>query len=301
MQNQRLKGHADGSRSGKGLARMRPGLLAVLLGLGAGLAHAGAQLQIEEILARNAQARGGVETWRKVETLTMSGKMDAGRVRPVPTDELVEVSRGRMALKSVVRIRHGKPPTAAVAQEKIVQLPFSMEMKRGHKVRLELQFDGKTAVQVFDGSHGWEKRPWLAQADAQPYSAQEERMAAQEQELDGFLIDHAAKGTQVSLEGMDKIEGRDAYRLKLTLKGGEVRHVWLDAGTFLEIQIDGKRRMDGKDKPVFTVLKDYRKVDGVLLPFATETRVEGVPDAQRIVLEHVAVNEAVADMHFLKP
>jgi len=39
-----------------------------------------------------------------------------------------------------------------------VQLPFVMEMKRGRKTRLEIEFANDKAVQVYDGANGWKLR-----------------------------------------------------------------------------------------------------------------------------------------------
>jgi hypothetical protein len=65
------------------------------------------------------------------------------------------------------------------------------------------------------------------------------------------LVDYAAKGTRIDLDGIEKVDGRDAYKLKLTLKNGEAMHVWIDAETFLEAKIEGTpRRLDGKYHPV---------------------------------------------------
>ena len=35
---------------------------------------------------------------------------------------------------------------------------------------------------------------------------------------DGYLVDYAAKGSKVDLDGMEKVEGHDAYKLKVTTK-----------------------------------------------------------------------------------
>ena len=81
----------------------------------------------------------------------------------------------------------------------------------------------------------------------------------------------------MELEGTEQVEGRDAHKLKLTLKDGQVRHVWIDAQTFLEVKMDGSpRRLDGKDHAVETYFRDYRSVDGLMVPYVGETRVEGV-------------------------
>ncbi len=51
-----------------------------------------------------------------------------------------------------------------------VYLPFLMELKRPRKMRFELQFNGQTAVQVFDGTNGWKLRPFLNRHVVEPYT-----------------------------------------------------------------------------------------------------------------------------------
>ena len=43
---------------------------------------------------------------------------------------------------------------------------------------------------------------------------------------------------------MEKVEGRDTYKLKLTMKNGAALHVWIDAETFPEAKIEGQRCAD---------------------------------------------------------
>src|SRR5207302_3232127 len=124
------------------------------------------------------------------------------------------------------------------AAEKQVQLPFVLEMKRPDKSRIELEFAGKTAVQVFDGKNGWMKRPYLNRDTWEPFSAEQTKSSAGQWDLEGPLVDSAAKGTKVALEGIDPVEGKDAYRLKLTMKSGEVQHVWIDAHSYLDVKVE---------------------------------------------------------------
>lgn len=185
----------------------------------------------------------------------------------------------------------------------MVQLPFVMELKRPNRMRLELKFNGATAVQTFDGSSGWKLRPWLGKgaAEPQPLDREELRQAAAQQQLDGFLVDYTAKGSRIALDGVEAVDGREAYKLKVTLKSGEVRHVWVDGASFLEVQVDGQRRMDGKPKTMLTALQDYRRVDGLMMPHRLSTRVAGARDAQTIVVSRVDINPALPDERFAKP
>ena len=215
----------------------------------------------DALIQKNVAARGGAAKWRQVSTLEIQGNMDAG---------------------------------------KGVQLPYTMELKRGRKVRVEIAFQGKKAVQMYDGKQGWKVRPFLGHTDAEPFTADEEKKASLDSDIDGPLVDYAAKGTRAEVEGKDLVEGHPAYRLKLTMKDGQVRHVWLDDETYLECKLDGTRRLDGKEKKVETLLRDYRMVDGIKLPYLYETAVDGVKQTGTIVVSSVRVNPALDDTLFAR-
>src|SRR6202045_299483 len=106
-----------------------------------------------------------------------------------------------------------------------------MELQRPRKMRFEMQFNGQTALQVFDGASGWKLRPFLNRRVVEPYTTDEAKAAVMQPELDGFLVDYAAKGTKIELVGMEKVEDRDTYKLKLTMKSGQTIHEWIDART----------------------------------------------------------------------
>ena len=240
-------------------------LLAVPLVVVADSTTAPVDLTAAQIIERNISARGGLQAWRTVKTMSMSGKLDAG----------------------------GKQK---------VQLPFVLEMERNRKTRLELQFNGQTAVQVYDGSNGWKLRPFLNRRDVEPYTPDELKAASMQADIDGPLVDYVAKGTKVQLEGIQSVEGHDAFNLKLTLKTGQVQHIWVDAQTFLDVKIEGTpRRLDGRFHPVATYMRDYRSVNGLMIPYVNETAVDGVKQTEKIILEKVIVNPKLEDSHFSKP
>jgi hypothetical protein len=187
-----------------------------------------------------------------------------------------------------------------------------MEMKRPRKVRLELQFHGQTAVQVYDGVNGWKLRPFLNRHDIEPFSDEELKRASNQEDLDGPLVDYVAKGTRVELDGTEKVEGRDTYRIKVIEKTGHTFRMWVDAKTFLEAKIEGQpRRLDGTQHPVEIYYRDYRTVDGLQIPFVLETKVLpvakntlGMRDTpvptEKIVIDKVVVNPKVEETLFSK-
>ena len=273
-----------------------------------------AKLSAAEIVAKNVAARGGLDAWRAVKTLTLSGKVGAGgNQRPSLQVPAQGPSANAPAETSVV-IGHGRRraelPTRPVEE---VRLPFVMELERPHKMRFELEFGGKTAVQVFDGVNGWKFRPFLNRKDVEPYTPEELKIASMQADLDGPLVDYAAKGSKVEFVAIDKVENRDTYKLKLTTKDGSALHVWIDASTFLEAKMEGQpRRLDGTDHPVEVYFRDFRPVSGLRIPFVVETKVlpvartvEGFRDPpvppESMVLDSVVVNPKLDEALFTKP
>ena len=48
-------------------------------------------------------------------------------------------------------------------------------------------------------------------------------------------------------------------------------------------------------------MRDYRKVNGLMLPFQLEDQILGNPTVQRIDIQQVAVNPPLSDARFAKP
>ncbi len=277
--------------------RSPPRLAALALALALAGCHwkSSAERAAGPIVEKNAEARGGLAAWRAVEAIRMSGSLEAG-----PRRDPVKQARAFQRTNDQVKADLRRALAKGVEPEKHVALPFVMELKRPRMARVEVKFQGQTAVQVYDGKRGFKLRPFLGRHEAEPYTAEELRQAAQQSELDGPLMDYAAKGERVALLGTEKVEGRDAYKLEVTARDGQVRHVWVDAKTWLDVKVDGSRKLDGRLRPVFTYLRDYRPVNGLMIPHTLETDVEGVPGGEKIVIDRVVLNPKVDDARFTK-
>ncbi|MBN3762242.1 hypothetical protein [Burkholderia sp. Ac-20365] len=223
-------------------------------------------LTVDEIIAKNASARGGEEAWRQIRTMLWTGHVESANA-PTPN------------------------------------APFVLALRRPDSTRFEITAMNQRIVRVFNGKEGWKIRPSSGGApDVQPYTPQEIRYARDEQVIDGPLLDHAAKGIAVALDATDSVEGKPAYRLIVTLPSGAHRHVWIDAASFLDIKYD--REAPSLSRTPVTVevaYRDYREVNGVQVPFVIESGVVGAAKKDRLVLERVSINPPLDDGMFVKP
>jgi outer membrane lipoprotein-sorting protein len=292
-------------RAGLPMSRKTPLFLTILLGIGVSHAVIAAEskappatLSAAQIVDKHIAARGGLQAWHDVQTLSVAGKMDAGAGDSAARSAILAKAGAGASVRRGGAAADAEKPT----EKSQVQLPFRLEMKRPRKSRLEIDFAGKTAVQVYDGQNGWKFRPFLNRNDVEPFSEQEAKAQSDTGDLEGPLVDYAAKGTKIAFEGMEPVEGHNAYKLVLTLKNGDVQHIWIDAQSFLDVKIEGvPRRMDGKMRKVWVSQRDFRLVQGVMIPFVVETAVEGYRETHKMVIEKVTLNQKLDDAVFGKP
>ena len=244
----------------RGAATIAVGFVAVSLAAGRVSAAA---LSADEIVAKNLAAQGGLDAWRKVETMVWIGHIESAHA-PMPG------------------------------------MQFKLEQKRPNKTRLQLSARGDKSVRVFDGVHGWKVRPSRGRPEAQPYTPQELKFAKAAHGIDGPLIDCAAKGNSATLESVDEIAGRNAYHLNVRLATGGNEHVWIDTETYLDVRYD--RMAEGPpQRRVSVVYSDYRTVEGLQIPFLIQTGGGAGMTPDKMQIERVVLNAPLDDSTFGNP
>jgi len=216
----------------------------------------------DEVIAKNIQARGGMDK-----------------------------------LKSVQSIKS----TATMAMGPGMEAPGMLVQKRGNLARLEFTIQGLTAVQAYDGKNAWQIMPFTGKKDAELMSADEAKEVEEMADVDGPLVDYKSKGHQVELLGKDKVEGTDAYKLKVSLKNGDVQTVYIDADSFLEIKDETKRTVRGSEQVVESSIGDYKEVDGIIFPFAVESGIKGSQQKQKLTITKIELNVPADDSIFKMP
>ena len=227
------------------------------------LAPWAAAQELDEVIARHVEARGGATAIRAVEAIRMSGTLWMG--------------------------------SEIAAQVKLL-------WKRPNKLRLEVVVEGMTVVQAFDGETGWAINPLAGQTDPRPVPADEARLLeAQADFVEGPFVDSRSRGYAIEYVGREEVGGTPAHKLKVTDKRGEVSYVFLDGETFLEIRSEGKRMMQEEEVEYETAHRDYRDVGGLMFAFSVENRTKGQPVGQTVTLETIELNVDVSDSEFDMP
>lgn len=217
----------------------------------------------EELVAKNIEAKGGMAKIKAIKTMRLTGRLQQG-------DFAAVVGR---------------------------------EAKAPDLLRLTFTLQNMTQVQAYDGKVGWQISPFAGRKDPELLGEDDIRDLVEQADFYGPLIDYQEKGHTIEYLGHETVDGDDAYRLKVTLKNGDVVYYDLDPDTYLEIRTETQQFIRGSVRERVTDLGSYKLVNGVYFPFSIATGPKRDPNARaRITFERAEVNVEIPDTDFrMKP
>ncbi|MGD0632126.1 MAG: hypothetical protein ABR987_22605 [Terracidiphilus sp.] len=216
----------------------------------------------DELIAKNIQARGGMEKIKAIKSLRMTDKYDVG---------------GGLTLS------------------------MGQENQRPNLVRETVLLQGMTAIQAYDGTTGWQIQPFGGKKDPELMGEDDLRDLQLDADLEGPLVDYKAKGSAAEFLGHDVVDGDDALRLKVTLKNGDIIYDYLDPDTFIEIRREIQQFIRGSVRNRVVGLGCYKPVAGVMFPFSISQGSKDHPDDQTITVQKMEANVAIDGADFAVP
>lgn len=220
---------------------------------------------VDAILTKYFDNTGGLENWKKLKSMKMVGKAAFG------------------------------------PQE----FPFVMEMKYPSMMRINVDIQGQQLVQACDGIVAWMINPFQGGTEPQKLS---DDLAKEllEQRFESEFVDYKKKGHEVTLEGEEEIDGVKCFKLKLVKnKNNDKEDVtefhFFDKENFVPIMVTSFARSGpNKGTEANQYFSDYQEVNGYILPFFMETKVNG-QSFQKMTFESYVLNQAVEDSIFSFP
>jgi outer membrane lipoprotein-sorting protein len=179
--------------------------------------------------------------------------------------------------------------------------PFVVELKRPLKMYMTLAVQNLTMVRVYDGKNGWANNPFAGKMIPDTMADEDLKNISEEADFDGPLVDYKRKGNVIALVGKDKVGDKNAWRVKLTTKNGDIRYYLFDASSFLLLKWEGKRRFEGKELPIESYFSDYRDVKGLKFAFEIASGASAADLSQKIIIDKIELNPQIDDTEFAKP
>jgi hypothetical protein len=201
-----------------------------------------------------------------------------------------------------IRAVHGERVTGRITFGPEAEGPFVVELKRPRKMHMEFTIKGYTLVRVYDGkSAGWANNPFAGKNNPEAMSEEDLKNISEESDFDGPLVDYKAKGNQIEFAGKDNVEGKEAYRLKLTTKNSEVRFYLFDSETFVLLKWEGKRKYKDEEVPVESYFLDYHDVGGLQFAFEIDSGASVDEINEKILIDKIELDPEISEARFSKP
>lgn len=211
----------------------------------------------DEIVSKHIAAIGGAENWKKVNSM----KMEAG------------ISFQGMDIPVNIYQIHNKA------------------QRQDYNVMNMLNYV------IITNEAGWNFAPIQGQSKPEPMTADALKAAQDGLDIQGELLDYAAKGHKVELLGKEDVDGTEAYKLKLTRKSGSETINYIDPSTYYIIRTVTKMKVNGQEVEMKSDISNYQKLpEGIVVPFTMSTAAAPAP----INIKKVEVNP-VLDPALFKP
>ena len=208
---------------------------------------------VNQITDRHIKAMGGLQEQKAIQSIRVVQRVETGD----PTENFDFV---------IMRKREGK---------------FRMEQPMGTSANAEQS----RALEMIEGCDG--RTSWLMYGDAPATTAV--GLCGDVTDIDSLLITYKEKGLSFEFIGKEKVKRKSLYHLKLTGKATGSSHYYFDVHTFLLDRIISENKGSHHED----IYSDYRKVNGIMVPFCDEMRWWAVKDDPQ--LEDKAASSKIAE------
>jgi len=217
----------------------------------------------DEVINNYVSAIGGIDKINSVKSAKMTGKFSAGSM----------------------------------------DIAFTKLYKRPSKIKMEMQIQGMTMIQAYDGTTAWMLNPFQGSRDPEKMPDMDAKYLKENADFMGTIVNYKDKGATVELIGKEDMEGRDVYKIKLTNKDGDVTNYFFDAESCLLLKESSKRKNGTKEISMDVIYGNYKSVEGFLYPFTVDIKSSDSPlgGDQRAVLETLELNAPTEDADYSMP
>ena len=179
-----------------------------------------------------------------------------------------------------------------------MEMPMEMKIKKSGKFLITVSMQGEKMVQAYDGEKGWMIAPWIS-AEPVELSGEQLKQAQDQANMEGELYNYETKGNTAQLIGKVNIDGKDAYRIKLTSSDGKSKDYFIDAQSYYIAKVKAQVSAQGQTVDVEQIMSDFKTIDGITMPMKIETK--SPMGTGTILMEEIKFNENFDDSIFKQP
>ncbi len=211
------------------------------------------QENIDSVIQKNIEVRGGEKNFRKIRTVSM------------------KINLNTLGMDVPIRI--------------FISLPGS--------IRTEMHVNGQSivtvlnnnqAVAIVDGN--------FTALDENGVKDLQKNLQSQLNYFKSELFDYKKQGAVIKSVTKENFKDKPAIKIRLDYPDGITTYLFIDQKTYLNIATRTEKRVNGQPMETETVYKDYRSVDGLMVPFTIEVS-SGTMMIATMHLDSLAFNKPI--------
>ena len=167
-----------------------------------------------------------------------------------------------------------------------------VKQKAPNKIRQEIKAGAMEQVVIFDGQKG-------------SMTAMNQKMEVKDKELEAlkieanmdFMLDPENYGIKLFYEGTEKVDGKDADKIKMVLPSGLRWFAYFDSETGTKLKEEKEKQTQMGLMNIAYTFADYKEVDGVKYPHKIVQSVAG--QTIDVTVSSIKINKNLSDDIFV--
>lgn len=174
-----------------------------------------------------------------------------------------------------------------------MELPVTIYIVRPSTMRTEVNFAGQqlvtillpdTAIALLDNN--------VTPLPAQAITEMRQNLNNQLNYLRSELMNYSELGGKLETVSKEKFKGKDAHKFKIAYPDGSISYIFVDRSSYLNLGARTEKMVDGQKLETETIYSDYRKTEGLMIPFKTEV-YNGKNLIARVTIDTIAINKPI--------
>lgn len=206
----------------------------------------------DEIVGKHLKALGGAEKLASLKTVKMEGNLSTQGI-----DVVITLTKKHMA-----------------------------------GMRMDMEVMGTSNYQMATPTKGWVFMPVMQQTEPKEMDAEQLKSVQSQLDIQSTFLDYKTKGYTVEYLGTEKVDGKDAYKLKVVKAGKDVLY-YIDAVSNFIVKTSSKANVQGQETDMESSFSDYKQTADGFWFAHTNTTLQGV-----ITFDKITTNIPVDDKLF---
>ncbi len=173
-----------------------------------------------------------------------------------------------------------------------IDVPLTITKKHMVGMRLDMEIMGTSNFQLANTKAGWVYMPVMQQTEPKAMEPEQLKSIQNQFDVHGSLFNYKEKGYSVEYVGTEKVDGKDAYKLKILRNGSNVFY-FIDAVSNFVVKTSSKAMVQGQEMDMETSFSDYKKNEEGFWFAYTNVTMQGT-----IVFDKISSNVPVDEKIF---